>query len=85
MGIYSFLSLRGYDLEYQDSFSKNFVGGKHGSCSILVKAKTNTISIEITGTKAEEVTMNFLRDLAVIQSKHASIDSIISINLNLEK
>lgn len=49
------------------------------------ETKTNTISIEITGTKAEEVTMNFLRDLAVIQSKHASIDSIISINLNLEK
>jgi acetolactate synthase small subunit len=49
------------------------------------EVKTNSISIEITGTKAEEVTMNFLKDLAVIQSKHTSIDAIIGVNLKLDK
>lgn len=49
------------------------------------ETKTNRIVIEITGTKAEEVTMNFLKDLAIIQSKHTSIDAIIGINLKLDK
>lgn len=49
------------------------------------ETKTNRIVIEITGTKAEEVTMNFLKDLAIIQSKHTSIDAIIGVNLKLDK
>lgn len=49
------------------------------------ETKTNRIVIEITGTKAEEVTMNFLKDLTIIQSKHTSIDAIIGINLKLDK
>ena len=50
-----------------------------------IETKTNSISIEITGTKIEEVTENFLKDLVMLQTKHSSIDSFISVNLKLDK
>lgn len=65
--------------------AKNMVKAKEEFQAKHVETKTNSIVIEITGTNAEEVTMNFLKDLAIIQSKHTSIDAIIGFNLKLDK
>lgn len=65
--------------------AKNMAKAKEEFQAKHAETITNSIVIEITGTNAEEVTMNFLKDLAIIQSKHTSIDAIIGVNLKLDK
>jgi hypothetical protein len=65
--------------------AKNMAKAKEEFQTKHAETKTNSVVIEITGIQIEEVTMNFLKDLAIIQSKHSSIDSFISVNLKLDK